>query len=158
MSSTEGVFIHPFCIVYVCACAIIQVLTDTQSYGHEGTADPRPRKPSRTCWMNNGQRICTHSHIVTLHTEWNVELSKEDAESTRTQLNLHSTWLRKDVGMYVHHKVPSCRVLHDKAHMLRRLETCKQVDQEGVVRAVDGLKDPLLAHQTGERRRRGGGG
>lgn len=60
--------------------------------------------------------------------------------------------------MYVHHEVSSCRVLHDKTHMFWRLETCKQVDQEGVVGAVDGLKDPLLTHQTGDRQTDGGGG
>lgn len=77
---------------------------------------------------------------------------------TQTQQNSHSTWLRKDVGMYVHHEVSSCCVLHDKTHMFGRLETCKQVDQEGVVGAVDGLKDPLLTHQTGDRQRAGAGG
>lgn len=60
--------------------------------------------------------------------------------------------------MYVHHEVSSCGVLHDKTHMFWRLETCKQVDQEGVVRAVDGLKDPLLTHQTGDRQRGAEGG
>lgn len=72
---------------------------------------------------------------------------------THTQQNSHSTWLRKDVGMYVHHEVSSCCVLHDKTHMFWCLETCKQVDQEGVVGAVDSLKDPLLTHQTGNRQR-----
>lgn len=78
--------------------------------------------------------------------------------TTHTQQNSHSTWLRKDVGMYVHHEVSSCGVLHDKTHMFWRLETCKQVDQEGVVGAVDGLKDPLLTHQTGDRQRGAEGG
>lgn len=80
-----------------------------------------------------------------------------------TKQNSHSTLLRKDVCMYVHHEVSSCRVLHDKTHMFWRLEACKQVDQEGMVGAVDDLKDPLLTHQTGdgqteERGRDGEGG
>lgn len=52
--------------------------------------------------------------------------------------------------MDVHHEVSSRRVLHDKAHVLGRLETRKQVDQEGMVGAVDGLKDPFLTHEAEE--------
>lgn len=74
-----------------------------------------------------------------------------------TKQNSHSTLLRKDVCMYVHHEVSSCRVLHDKTHMFWRLEACKQVDQEGVVGAVDDLKDPLLTHQTGDGQTEGRG-
>lgn len=60
--------------------------------------------------------------------------------------------------MDVHHEVSSRCVLHDKTHMFGRLEACKQVDQERVVGTVDGLKDPLLTHQTGDRRGVGGKG
>jgi hypothetical protein len=54
----------------------------------------------------------------------------------------------------VHHEVTASRVLHDEAHVFRGLETRKQVDQEGVVGDVHRLKDTLLTHQTGGRRRR----
>lgn len=65
--------------------------------------------------------------------------------------NSHGTSLREDIGVYVHHEVSPRRVLHDKTHMFWCLEACKQVDQEGVVRAVDNLKDPLFTHETGDR-------
>lgn len=68
-----------------------------------------------------------------------------------TEHNSHSTWLRKDVSMYMHHEVSSSSVFHDKAYMFWCLETCKQIDQKGVAGAVDSLKDPLLTHQTGDR-------
>lgn len=57
--------------------------------------------------------------------------------------------------MDVHHEVSSRCVLHDKTHMFRRLEACKQVDQERVVGAVDGLKNPLLTHQTKDKQTQG---
>ena len=50
--------------------------------------------------------------------------------------------------MDVHHQVAPGSVLHDKAHMLRCLEACKQVDQERVADAVHRLKDPLLTHEA----------
>lgn len=54
--------------------------------------------------------------------------------------------LREDAGVDVDHEVSTRGVLHDEAHMLRRLEAAVQVHQEGVPRGIDGLKDPLLAH------------
>lgn len=50
--------------------------------------------------------------------------------------------------MDVHHKVASGCVLHDETHMLRCLETGKQVDKERMVGQVHDLEDPLLAHET----------
>lgn len=67
----------------------------------------------------------------------------------------HGSRLREDVSVNVHHEVSARRVLHDKTHVLRRLEAREQVDQEGVVGAVDRLKDPLLTHQTADSRGRG---
>lgn len=60
----------------------------------------------------------------------------------------HSPGLRENISMDVHHQVASSCVLHDKTHVLLRLETRKQVDQERVADAVDRLKNPLLTHQT----------
>lgn len=60
----------------------------------------------------------------------------------------HGARLGEDVRVYVHHEVTARRVLHDEAHVFRRLEARKQVDQEAVVRAGHRLEDPLLAHQT----------
>lgn len=80
------------------------------------------------------------------------------SDQTRHNKNSHGARLGKDVGMDVHHEVSSRCVLHDKTHMFGRLEACKQVDQERVVGTVDGLKDPLLTHQTGDRRGVGGKG
>lgn len=59
---------------------------------------------------------------------------------------IHGSWLCEDVCVDVHHQIASCCVLHNKTHMLWSLEACKQVDQEGMVRHVHGLKDALLAH------------
>jgi len=123
-----------------------RTLTDTQSYGREGTADPRPHKQSRTCGNNHEQRI-QHLHTHT-HTHTLAHLTH-----THTQLNSHSAGLSEDVGVNVHHEVASRCVLHDEAHVLRRLEAGEQVDQEGVARAGDRLKDPLLAHQAADGQR-----
>ena len=48
--------------------------------------------------------------------------------------------------MNVHHQVPSCCVLHHKAHVLFGLEAGEEIDQEWVTNAVHGLKDLLLTH------------
>lgn len=56
--------------------------------------------------------------------------------------------------MDVHHEVAARRVLHHKTHMLRRLETRKQIHQERVLGTVHSLKDPLLTHQTERPRER----
>ena len=100
----------------------------------------------------------THCYIVKL--KRSIDCVSIDTVWTHTHThtqNSHSTRLIKDVSMYVHHEVSSCRVLHDKTNMFWCLETCKQVDQEGMVRPVHGLKDPLLTHQTGDRQRGGDG-
>lgn len=66
----------------------------------------------------------------------------------------HGPGLREDISMDVHHQVAASCILHDKTNVLLRLETRKQVDQEGMADAVDRFKNPLLAHQTGGERRR----
>lgn len=65
--------------------------------------------------------------------------------------HLHSPGLRENISVDVHHQVSSCCILHHKTNMLLCLETGKKVDQERVADAVDGFKDPLLAHQTEKR-------
>lgn len=66
----------------------------------------------------------------------------------------HSSGLRENISVDVHHQVSSRSVLHHKTDVLLRLETCKQVHEERVAHAVDGFENPLLTHQTGEERRR----
>lgn len=66
---------------------------------------------------------------------------------------VHGSRFCEDVCVDVHHQVSTRCVFHNKTHMLRCLEAGKQVDQEGMMGHIHGLKDALLAHQT-----RGGGG
>lgn len=46
--------------------------------------------------------------------------------------------------MDVHHEVATIGVLHDEADVLGRLEAGEQVDEEGVLAAVDDLEDAFL--------------
>lgn len=57
--------------------------------------------------------------------------------------------------MDVHHQVSSSRVLHDKAHVFRGLETRQEIHQEGMTGLRHHLEDPLLAHQTDEGKQNG---
>lgn len=80
---------------------------------------------------------------------WEVwKKKKKDFSEWR---DVHSPRLCEDVGVDVHHQVASCCVLHDKAHVLCRLEAGEQVDQEGMVRQVHDLEDALFTHETEER-------
>jgi len=65
----------------------------------------------------------------------------------------HGSGLGENVSVDVHHQVAARCVLHDETDVLLRLETRKQVDQERVADAVDRFENPLLAHQTGKKRR-----
>lgn len=60
----------------------------------------------------------------------------------------HGSGLRENISVDVHHQIASGCILHNKTHMLLCLETRKQIDQERVADAVDGFKNPFLAHQT----------
>lgn len=44
------------CCVWNAKMEEIQTLTDTQSCGHEGTADPRPHRQSRTCCTDDRKK------------------------------------------------------------------------------------------------------
>lgn len=85
-------------------------------------------------------------------------LSPESPESWRVRrmsrgiLYSHSSRFREDVGVNVHHQVPTCRILHHKAHMLFCLETRKKVHQKGVPDAIHSLKNSFFTHQAVKRK------
>ena len=148
-------------IYFIPAPFYMLLLTDTQSYGREGTADPTLHTQSRTCWIKNTHK---HTQWTLLHIDaWYINACTDTWIHTRLvsslphTLDSHSARLGEDVCVDVHHEVPPRRVLHHKTHVLRRLETCEQVDEEGVVRAGHRLKDPLLTHQAEETQGRGRG-
>ena len=51
----------------------------------------------------------------------------------------------EDIFVNVHHQITTTCVLHYKAHMLGRLETGKELDQERMLATIGTLKDSPLA-------------
>lgn len=73
--------------------------------------------------------------------------------ANRKEQHLHCSWFRKDISVNMHHEVPTSGILHYKAHMIFGLETSKEVHQKGVPYTVHSFKNPLLAHQTGKKKK-----
>lgn len=106
------------------------------------------RKKKKIIWCTDVQ---SHSKSRLSCTCCSERFKKKKKKDFSEWTDVHSPRLCEDVGVDVHHQVASCCVLHDKAHVLCRLEAGEQVDQEGMVRQVHDLEDALFTHETEER-------